>query len=160
MPHNLETLCLCYADQTCSEVPISSSNRDTVRKGGETAFSFPRSSLPRCRVVITQREVLIRLGILSDTNAVNPVWKASGIPSRLWRFWGKTPACSGVCQLGVKRNTELVNKGRPLRSTISERWGTLWSGVGALIYYLARISQKLDANEKKNRSESVQNLNM
>ena len=25
-PHNLETLCLCYADQTCSKVPISSSN--------------------------------------------------------------------------------------------------------------------------------------
>ena len=97
-------------DQTCSEVPISSSNRDTVRKGGETAFSFPRSSLPRCRVVITQREVLIRLGILSDANAVNPVRKALGIPSRLWRLWGKTPACSGVCQLDIKRNPELVNK--------------------------------------------------
>ena len=26
MPHNLETLCLCYTDQTRSEVPISSSN--------------------------------------------------------------------------------------------------------------------------------------
>ena len=78
MPHNLETLCLCYVDQTCSEVPISSLNRDTVWKGGETAFSFPRSSLPRCRVVITQREVLIRLGILSNANAVNPVRKALG----------------------------------------------------------------------------------
>ena len=72
MPHNLVTLCLCYADQTSSEVPISSSNRDTVWKGGETAFSFPRSSLPRCRVIITKREVLIRLGILSNTNAVKP----------------------------------------------------------------------------------------
>ena len=69
---HLETLCLCYADQTSSEVPILSSNRDTIRKGGETAFSFPQSSLPRCRVVITQREVLIRLGILSNANAIKP----------------------------------------------------------------------------------------
>ena len=72
-PHNLETLCLCYANQTSSEVPISSLNRDTIRKGGETAFSFPRSSLPRCRVVITQREVLLRLGILSDANTARHV---------------------------------------------------------------------------------------
>ena len=57
-PHNLETLCLCYANQTSSEVPISSLNLDTVRKGGKTTYSFPRSSLPRCRVIITQREVL------------------------------------------------------------------------------------------------------
>ena len=78
MPHNLETLCLCYVDQTCSKVPISSSNRDTVRKGGETAFSFPRSFLPRCRVIITQQEVLIRLGICPITNAVQPVLKALG----------------------------------------------------------------------------------
>ena len=108
-PHNLETLCLCYANQTSSEVPISSSNRDTVRKGGETTFSFPRSSLPRCRVVITQQEVLIRLGILSDANTVRPVRKASGIPSRLWRPWGKTPACRSVRQLGAQRDPELVN---------------------------------------------------
>ena len=108
-PHNLETLSLCYADQTRSEVPISSSNRDTVRKGGETAFSFPRSSLPRCRVVITQREVLIRLGIPSDTKAVEPVPKALGIPSRLWRLWGKTPACSSIHRLDAERNPELVN---------------------------------------------------
>ena len=72
MPHNLETLSLCYADQTHSEVPISSLNQDAVQKGGETVFSFPWSSLPRCRVVITQREVLIRLGILSDANTVKP----------------------------------------------------------------------------------------
>ena len=32
-PHNLVTLCLCYANQTSSEVPISSSNRDTARLG-------------------------------------------------------------------------------------------------------------------------------
>ena len=108
MPHNLVTLCLCYTDQTCSEVPISSSNRDTIWKGGETAFSFPRSSLPRCRVVITQREVLIRLGILSDASAIKPVQKALGIPSRLWRLWGKTPACSSISQLDAKRNRELV----------------------------------------------------
>ena len=109
MPHDLETLCLCYTNQTSSEVPISSSNRDTVRKGGETTFSFPPSSLPRCRVVITQREVLIRLGILSDTNAIRPVWKALGIPSRLWRPWGKTPACRSVRQLDAQRDLELVN---------------------------------------------------
>ena len=78
MPHNLETLCLCYTNQASSEVPISSSNPDTVRKGGDTTFSFPRSSLPRCRVVITQREVLTRSGIPPDANAVKPVWKASG----------------------------------------------------------------------------------
>ena len=33
MPHNLVILCLCYANQTSSEVPISSSNRDTARLG-------------------------------------------------------------------------------------------------------------------------------
>ena len=108
-PHNLETFCLCYANQTSSEVPISSLDRDTVRKGGETTFSFPRSSLPRCRVVITQREVLIRLGIRSDANAIRPVWKASGIPSRLWRLWGKTPVCSSVRRWDAERNPELVN---------------------------------------------------
>ena len=32
-PHNLVILCLCYTNQTCSEVPISSSNRDTARLG-------------------------------------------------------------------------------------------------------------------------------
>ena len=109
MPHDLETLCLCYTNQTSSKVPISSSNRDTVRKGGETTFSFPWSSLPRCRVIITQREVLIRLGILSDANAIRPVWKVSGIPSRLWRPWGKTPACRSICRLDTQRDPELVN---------------------------------------------------
>ena len=108
MPHNLETLCLCYADQTSSEVPMSSSNRDTVWKGGETAFSFPRSSLPRCRVVITQREVLIRLGIFPNANAVKPLRKTLGILSRLWRLWVKTPACSSISRLDAKRNLELV----------------------------------------------------
>ena len=32
-PHNLVILCLCYANQIRSEVPISSSNRDTARLG-------------------------------------------------------------------------------------------------------------------------------
>ena len=32
-PHNLVISCLCYANQTSSEVPISSSNRDTARLG-------------------------------------------------------------------------------------------------------------------------------
>ena len=109
MPHNLETLCICYANQTSSEVPISSSNRDTVWKGGETTFSFPWSSLPRCRVVITQREVLIRLGILSNANAIRQVQKVLGIPSRLWRPWGKTPACKSIRRLGAQRDPELVN---------------------------------------------------
>ena len=109
MPHDLETLCLCYANQTSSKVPISSLNRDTVQKGGETTFSFPWSSLPRCRVVITQREVLIRLGILSNAYAVRPVRKVSGIPSRLCRPWGKTPVCRSVCQLDAQRDPELVN---------------------------------------------------
>ena len=110
MPHDRETLCLCYTNQTSSKVPISSSNQDTVRKEGETTFSFPRSSLPRCRVIITQWEVLIRLGILSDANAIRPVWKASGIPSRLWRPWGKTLARSrSVHRLDTQRDPELVN---------------------------------------------------
>ena len=109
MPHNLETLCLCYANQTSSKVPILSSNRDTIRKGGETTFSFPQSPLPRCRVIITQQEVLIRLGIHSDAYAVKLVWKALGIPSRLWRLWGKTPACRSVRRLGAQRDLELVN---------------------------------------------------
>ena len=130
MPHNLETLCLCYTNQTSSKVPISSSNRDTVRKGGETTFSFPRSSLPRCRVVITQQEVLIRSGIRSDANAVRPVRRASGIPSRLWRPWGKTPAWRSIHRLGAQRDLELVNSNSILNAdadqvpvTITERFG-------------------------------------
>ena len=91
MPHNLETLCLCYADQTHSEVPISSSNQDTVRKGGGTAFSFPWSSLPRCRVVITQREVLIRLGICPDANAIQPVRKVLGDTIQTLEAFGARP---------------------------------------------------------------------
>ena len=46
--------------------------------GGETAFSFPRSSLTRCRVVITQREALLRSGIRSDTNATRHVVEPIG----------------------------------------------------------------------------------
>ena len=98
-PHNLETLCLCYADQTRSEVPILSSNQDTVGKGRETTFSFPRSSLPRCRVVITQREVLIRLGILSDAKAVKPYG----------RRWGYHPDSGGF-------------GARPLLAVVSVDW--------------------------------------
>ena len=101
-PHNLVTLCLCYAGQTCSEVPISSSNRDTIWKGGETAFSFPRSSLPRCRVVITQREVLIRLGILPDANAIKSVQRHWGIPSRIWRPWGQDPCLHWHLSVGCQ----------------------------------------------------------
>ena len=91
MPHNLETLCFCYADQTCSKVPILSSNRDTIRKGGETTFSFPQSSLPRCRVVKTQREVLIRLGIRPDANAIKPVRKALGDTIKTLEALGQDP---------------------------------------------------------------------
>ena len=32
-----------------------------------------------------------------------------GIPSRLWRLWGKTPVCSSVRRLDAERNPELVN---------------------------------------------------
>ena len=37
------------------------------------------------------------------------VRKASGIPSRLWRPWGKTPVCSSIRQLDAERYPELVN---------------------------------------------------
>ena len=40
-PHNLVILCLCYANQTCSEVPISSSNRDTARLGRGDCILLP-----------------------------------------------------------------------------------------------------------------------
>ena len=96
MPHNLETLCLCYANQTSSEVPISSSNRDTVWKGGETTFSFPRSSLPRCRVVITQREVVIRLAILSDANAVKASTEGIGDTIQALEALGARPLLTGA----------------------------------------------------------------
>ena len=109
-PHNLETLCLCYANQTSSEVPISSSNRDTVRKGGETAFSFPRSSLPRCRVVITQREVPLQLGIPPGANvARHATGEALGIPSSLWRLWGKTSIGRSICRRDAERKLELAD---------------------------------------------------
>ena len=41
MPHNLVILCLCYANQTSSEVPISSSNRDTARLGRGDRILLP-----------------------------------------------------------------------------------------------------------------------
>ena len=110
MPHNLETLCLCYTNQTSSEVPISSSNRDTVQKGGETAFSFPQSSLPRCRVVITQREVPLRLGIPPSANAArHATGEASGIPSSLWRLRGKTSIGRSVRRWDAERKLELAD---------------------------------------------------
>ena len=40
-PHNLVILCLCYANQTSSEVPISSSNRDTARLGRGDRILLP-----------------------------------------------------------------------------------------------------------------------
>ena len=40
-PHNLVILCLCYANQTRSEVPISSSNRDTARLGRGDRILLP-----------------------------------------------------------------------------------------------------------------------
>ena len=41
-PHNLVILCLCYANQTTSsEVPISSSNRDTARLGRGDRILLP-----------------------------------------------------------------------------------------------------------------------
>ena len=97
MPHNLETLCLCYANQASSEVPISSSNPDTVRKGGETTFSFPRSPLPRCRVVITQREA----------NAIKPVRKALEDTIQTTGGMGARPlfAVASVCRM-QRENSE------------------------------------------------------
>ena len=41
MPHNLVILCLCYANQTSSEVPISSSNQDTARLGRGDCILLP-----------------------------------------------------------------------------------------------------------------------
>ena len=40
-PHNRVILCLCYANQTSSEVPISSSNRDTARLGRGDRILLP-----------------------------------------------------------------------------------------------------------------------
>ena len=40
-PHNLVILCLCYANQTRSEVPISSSDRDTARLGRGDRILLP-----------------------------------------------------------------------------------------------------------------------
>ena len=40
-PHNLVILCLCYANQTSSKVPISSSNRDTTRLGKGDRILLP-----------------------------------------------------------------------------------------------------------------------
>ena len=40
-PHNLVTLSLCCAIRTCSEVPISSSDRDTARLGRGDRILLP-----------------------------------------------------------------------------------------------------------------------
>ena len=108
-PHDLETLCLCYTNQLVAKCQSRVRIETLYGREGRPHSPFPRSSLPRCRVVITQQEVLIRLGILSDANAVRPVRKASGIPSRLWRPWGKTPACRSVRRLDTQWDPELVN---------------------------------------------------
>ena len=49
------------------------------------------------------------IGHRSNANAVRPVRRALGIPSRLWRPWGKTPAWRSVHRLGAQRDLELVN---------------------------------------------------
>ena len=41
MPHNLVILCLCYANQSSSEVPISSLNQDTARLGRGDRILLP-----------------------------------------------------------------------------------------------------------------------
>ena len=41
MPHNLVTLSLCCTVRTCSEVPISSSDRDTARLGRGDRILLP-----------------------------------------------------------------------------------------------------------------------
>ena len=41
MPHNLVILCLCYANQTSSEVPISSLNQATTRLGRGDRILLP-----------------------------------------------------------------------------------------------------------------------
>ena len=40
-PHYLVILCLCYANQTSSEIPILSSNRDTARLGRGDRILLP-----------------------------------------------------------------------------------------------------------------------
>ena len=139
-PHNLETLCLCYANQASSKVPISSSNPDTIRKGGETTFSFPRSSLPRCRVIITQREVLIRLGIPPNTNAVKLVRKALGDTIQTTGgAGGETPVCSSICQLDAEREIRDEPKSKKNRTwrcpTQTQNTGNLINITFLSIFY-------------------------
>ena len=65
-PHNLVTLSLCCAVRTCSEVPITSSDRDTtkVREGRPHSPSLGHPC-PGAGSSFTQREVPLRLGIRS-----------------------------------------------------------------------------------------------
>ena len=109
-PHNLVILCLCYANQTCSEVPISSSNRDTARLGRGDRILLP-SVIPaqvQGRHNTTRSTLTIgypfRIQRRQTRRRITP-----GIPSRLWRLWGKTPVCSSIRRLDAERNPELVN---------------------------------------------------
>ena len=100
MPHNLVTLCLCYANQTSSEVPISSSNQDTARLGRGDRILLPSVIPARCRVVITQREALLRSGIRSDANAARRVVEPVG---------DTTPFGHSIHRPDAARNLELAN---------------------------------------------------
>ena len=117
MPHNLETLCLCYADQTCSEVPISSSNRDTVWKGGETTFSLYVASLSKILIIGIFAVYVLSLCIWIMVNSlamssnrifcvICVVFYISGYAFilksfRLTRFPLRTPCCVFVSDVSV-----------------------------------------------------------
>ena len=63
MPHNLVTLSLCCAARTCSEVPISSSDRDTTKaREGRPHSPSLGHPCPGAGSSFTQREVTLTIG--------------------------------------------------------------------------------------------------
>ena len=96
MPHNLVILCLCYTNQTRSEVPISSSDRDTARLGRRDRILLPsvipaqvqgrhnttRSTLMigyPLRIQCRQTHHRITPGIPSSLAVVSVSWMQHGI---------------------------------------------------------------------------------
>ena len=93
MPHNLVTLCLCYANQTSSEVPILSSNRDTARLGRGDRILLPS-------VIPAQVQ-----GHHNTTRSTLTI----GYPFRCQRHQTRHPFGRSVRRPDAARNLELAN---------------------------------------------------
>ena len=100
MPHNLVILCLCYANQTSSEVPISSSNRDTARLGRGDRILLP-SVIPA--------QVQGRHNTMRSTLTIEYPFRCQCRQTRCMTRRGYHPFGRSVRRPDTARNLELAN---------------------------------------------------